>query len=146
MLVKDLMSVDPLVLSVDETIVVAELLMNMAHIRHLPVVKGGRVVGLVTHRDLLGACSALLSRPSSDLEDRKYEMAVAEVMQVDVRTIDADVDMRDAIEVMIDHKYGCLPVTDQGRLVGILTEADFLKFAKRELDQRDARKRTHGEV
>ncbi len=135
----ELMTVDPLVLAVDESLQVAEMFMQLAHIRHLPVVEADRVVGLVTHRDLLGAATDLLAQPGGcDADLRLKAVPVASIMRRDVRTIEDTTDVRDAIDIMLDHKYGCLPVTKEGHIVGILTEADFLKYAKRCLDQGSA--------
>lgn len=143
MLVRDLMSRDPLVLAPDETLDVAEMFMSLAHIRHLPVTDGGRVVGLVTHRDLLRACARLVaaepSLPGNDLAEAKKTVVVAEIMQSDVRTVDVKCGVRQAIDLMIDHKFGCLPVTEHNRLVGIITEADFLKLARRLVTERGDR-------
>lgn len=136
MQVSELMTVDPLVLAADETLQVAEMFMQLAHIRHLPVVEDGRVVGLVTHRDLLGAATGQLAEPPcDDAQVLPLSVSVTSMMRRDIRTIEATADARDAINIMIDHKYGCLPVTQDGHIVGILTEADFLKYAKRCLDQ-----------
>ncbi|MEM7163889.1 MAG: CBS domain-containing protein [Planctomycetota bacterium] len=133
--IRELMTSDPLVLAVDEPLRVAEMFMDLAHVRHLPVVEEMRVVGLVTHRDLLGVATKLLGTPVDAVSrDRIRSVPVASIMRRDVRTIDAEMDVREAIDIMIDHKYGCLPVTTEGHLVGILTEADFLKYAKRCLE------------
>ncbi|MGE3167020.1 MAG: CBS domain-containing protein [Planctomycetota bacterium] len=140
MRVEEVMSRDPIVLAPDETLDVAEMLMNFAHIRHLPVTENGIVVGLVTHRDLLRACVQRMGancEPSARTAAESKELVqVAEIMRVDVRTIDAKSDVREAIDIMIDHKYGCLPVTEKRHLVGIITEADFLKLARRHLSER----------
>lgn len=127
MRVAELMTRDPLVLDVDGSLHLAEMFMRFAHIRHLPVVDAGRVVGLVTHRDLLRAS---VEGPAQS------RVAVSSIMRRDVMTIDADANLREAVRIMIDQKLGCLPVTDGGRLVGIITEADFLKFTDQVLRER----------
>ena len=134
-LVRQLMTKDPLVLMADDSIDIAERFMEFAHIRHLPVVDGEHVVGLVTHRDILRASISLLTGISRQGDEGiKRGIPVVEIMRKDVSTIAPDTDVRAAIDTMLDHKYGCLPVTQEGRLVGILTEADFLKFAEKWLD------------
>jgi CBS domain-containing membrane protein len=121
MQVRDLMSTNLVTLNVHADLELAEGLMSLLRIRHLPVVEGDRLVGLVTHRDLLRAA---LRSPL-----RGSRVPVREVMRVDVTTTGPDADLRDVVEVMLGHKYGCLPVVDaQGRLEGILTEADFLRL------------------
>jgi CBS domain-containing membrane protein len=72
------------------------------------------------------------------VRQRKLTVTVAEIMRPDVAFVTPDTDVRSAVETMIDHKYGCLPVCEEGRrLVGIVTEADFLKFTRRLLEQVD---------
>ncbi len=130
MIVQELMTEDPLTLDRNQSLELAQDLLRFAHIRHLPVIENGKVVGLVTHRDLL---RAVVERSSEALP----AIPIERVMRTDIRTIDATVDVREAVEIMIDHKYGCLPVTSGEQLVGILTEADFLKYVKRALQQRE---------
>ena len=128
MRVRELMTPEPLILMVDDTVEVAKSFNDFAHIRHLPVVDGARVVGLVTHRDILRATISLLSGRGDDQQESQEGIAIAEIMRRDVSSISADADVRLAIRTMMEHKYGCLPVVENDKLVGILTEADFLKF------------------
>jgi len=98
-------------------------------IRHIPVVDdGGYLVGLVTHRDLLR--NTLMERPRSSayVEDSILEdLRVEEVMTRKLEVGSPNMPLRDAARVMLDKKYGCLPVVDGQRLVGILTESDFMR-------------------
>ena len=101
----------------DEPINAVQNLMDRKHIRHVPVVDGaGRVLGVVSQRDVLQRAL---------LEDTG---AVSEIMAWKTETIDADEPLSKAARIMLGQKYGCLPVVEHGRLVGILTEADFVKF------------------
>lgn len=103
--------------------------MTECHIRHVPVVDDhGTLVGLVSHRDLLR--STLVERPgvSSYVEDSLLQgMKVGEVMTTELEVATPETDLREAARIMLREKYGCLPVVDGNRLVGILTEADFLR-------------------
>ncbi|HEX9734778.1 MAG TPA: CBS domain-containing protein [Thermoanaerobaculia bacterium] len=98
-------------------------------IRHIPVVDPERyLVGLVSQRDLLR--NTLMERPggSSYVEDSILEeLRVEEVMTRELEVGTPSMTLRDAARLMLDKKYGCLPVVDGQRLVGILTEADFLR-------------------
>jgi acetoin utilization protein AcuB len=101
-------------------------LMQQRHIRHLPVVDGDRMVGLVTDRDLRRAApSPLLPRqaPETLLETTRVDR----VMLKEPQTIAADRPLRDALQLFVDKKYGALPVMDQGRLVGIITPIDVMR-------------------
>lgn len=139
MRIHELMTPDPITLMNDDSFDLAEKFMEFAHIRHLPVVDGERLIGLVTHRDLLKASLRHLRDVSPrDIDERKHVVTVQDIMRSDVEFVTPDTDVRRAIEVMVDHKYGCLPVCDEERRIqGIVTEADFLKFTRRLLEQVD---------
>ena len=123
-LVKHLMTPHVVTFFEEQTLPLAEDIMRLKHLRHLPVVDdSGRLVGLVTHRDLLGAVD---------------EVRVCQIMTRDVWTVRPDVNASIAAAVLYDHKFGCLPVIDEhGILVGIITEHDFLRFATKVLENTD---------
>lgn len=106
-------------------------LMDMAKIRHIPILDEADVFhGLVTHRDLLGFTVSRLAELESSMQDElDSAIMVAEIMRTDVTTTTPETLLCDAAEQLYRHKYGCLPVLEQGRLVGIITEADFLRLA-----------------
>lgn len=131
LLVSEIMTTEVVTLDVDENLDVADTVMNLARIRHLPVVKDGKLVGLVTHRDLLAAQASTMTPEDRDLN--KYVMA-RQIMRSDVRTVTPDSSVLDAARLMQEFKYGCLPVVDDGQLVGIITEADFLDLVIRALE------------
>lgn len=114
---------------------------GMAHFkfRHLPVVDGKRLVGLVTHRDLLRvAASALDPRGAQKTKSMNEQVFVRDVMQREVVTVRDDTPILDAGRLMWNNKMSCLPVvSDSGDLLGLVTEADFLKLALILLDAND---------
>jgi CBS domain-containing protein len=128
--VRDLMTAEVFVVSPDDSLSAARDLMSRRHIRHVPVVADdGSVAGLVSERDLLRrAFSSDADLPLSLQEDLLSAVKVSDVMTWEVETIEADADLASAAQLMLDNKYGCLPVVEQGVLTGILTEADFVRF------------------
>ena len=109
---------------------VVEDLMDWKHVRHLPVINDdSQLVGLITHRDLLRACVSSLAGITQQEQDALLRgIPVREIMQADIVTVSPESDAREAARTMLDLKIGCLPVVDGGKLVGILTEADFLRY------------------
>lgn len=120
--VADIMSTDLFTVRPDDLMDVAASVMEWKHVRHVPVEDDhGALVGLVSHRELL----ALLAAPG-DARDR----AVGEVMRPSPRTIRPGASCAEALELLRDGTLGCLPVVENGQLVGIVTERDFLPFAR----------------
>ena len=114
----------------------AAALMRRRRIRHLPVVDaGGRLVGIVTDRDLRQVLfdPAILDRP--DLARTLQSLTVREVMTWGVVTVRPDTDVREAARLMHERKIGALPVVDGGRVVGILTEGEVLRVLQALLRQ-----------
>lgn len=106
---------------------------GMAHFkfRHLPVVDGKKLVGLVTHRDLIRiAASALEAGAEQKTAHMNERLFARDVMQKEVVTVFPDTPILDAGRLMWNNKMSCLPVVDaDGELLGIVTEGDFLKLA-----------------
>ncbi len=124
--VKDIMTEKVITLSPDDDLALANNVVDLAHVRHLPVVDRNRVlIGLITHRDLLGIWA--------DCGDRGARSLLAQdVMTTRVQVIRATAPLNSAMKMMLANKFGCLPVVDHRRhLVGIITEYDVVKFAKR---------------
>ena len=131
MLVRDYMTKDVFTLRVDKKLVIADELMKWAHVRHVPVVdQDGRLVGIVSHRDLLRASISSIETRVAAAEKRQHlsSVTVREVMQAQVQTISPDAPVQEAAKLMRERKIGCLPVVTDGRLIGIITESDLLRI------------------
>ena len=131
--VRELMSTDLVTLTEDETLAHAQGCMARGRIRHLPVVRDGKLVGLLTHRDLLAASFSIFAEVDRGEQRRIFgTVPVVEAMHRDVVTVAPDLPVREAARILIENKYGCLPVVGPaGELVGIVTEADFLHLTVR---------------
>jgi CBS domain-containing membrane protein len=134
----EIMSVDLITLYEETNLDLAHTVMKLSRIRHIPVVRGEELVGLITHRGLYGALVAQVLK-SAGSHDQKALMSVpvSEIMQKNIPTVKPETDLLEAIDLMLEFKYGCLPVVENGKLVGIVTEADFLKLAKKYLYEQD---------
>jgi CBS domain-containing membrane protein len=130
-LVRDIMTREVITLFEEDNLVGVEEGMKRYRFRHLPVADGGKLVGLITQRDLLRIAASDLE-PSSMRKTEHYRQGVfvRDVMQRDLVTVREDTPLADAGLLLWTNKLGCLPVTtDDGTLVGIVTEADFVKLA-----------------
>jgi CBS domain-containing protein len=132
-LVEDLMTRELITLKPDDNLAQADTFMNRGRIRHLPVVdSAGRLVGLVTHRDLLKVFA-------DRTREGAMEVRAGDVMTTGVATVTPQTRLIDALNLMIENKYGCLPALDvDGKLVGLITQFDLMKFAAhfvRDLDE-----------
>ena len=127
--VRDLMSIKVATLERDDTLDIADGVMAMGRIRHLPVLNVDKVLGIVSQRDLfrsaLGTALAFGIRRPQEL---MRSVAVQDVMSAPAITIGPDAPVQDAARVMVEKKIGCLPVVEEGSLVGILTETDILRY------------------
>ena len=130
MSVADLMTSDVVTLAEDETLAHAQRCMARGRIRHLPVVREGRLVGLITHRDLLAASFSIFAEVESSEQRRIFDtVRVVEAMHRDVVSVSPQLPVSKAARILLENKYGCLPVVDdEQQLLGIVTEADFLRL------------------
>ncbi|WP_449242182.1 CBS domain-containing protein [Desulfovibrio sp.] len=128
--VADIMTKSVYSLRETDTLLSARALMKLQRIRHIPIVtKDTMFIGLLTHRDLLSATVSQLAEVDPETQDEiDAGIPIKEIMRTDLKTVEPGATVRSAAEILLNHKYGCLPVVDKGRLVGILTEADFLKL------------------
>lgn len=129
-LVRDVMTRDVVTLGRNDKLLVADDLMRLGRIRHLPVVdESGELVGIVSQRDLFHSGLIKALGYGTHAQRQALDMVVVkEAMRTQVLTTGLDTPLRDAAKVMLDRKIGCLVVLDQGRIAGILTESDFVKL------------------
>jgi acetoin utilization protein AcuB len=111
----------------DATLAQARQLLHTHRIRHLPVVEGDRLLGILTDRDIRQASPSSAAGISPDRTSAFLaQIPVIKAMVSEVRTVSPYTTIEEAARLMIEHKIGCLPVTEAGRLVGIITETDIL--------------------
>ena len=127
--VRDVMSRKMVTISESDTLSTVEDIMTLGHVRHMPVVRAGKLVGVVSERDLLRASLSNLTEFAS--EERRaflHVVEIAQVMSAPPIVIDVDASIEEAARVMAEHKIGCLPVIENGSLLGLVTETDVLRF------------------
>ena len=128
MIVRDLMTRDPLTVSIDTPLLEARRMMMERRIRHLLVTDGRRLAGIVTDRDIrLNLPSPATSLSVWEVNYLVARLSVDSVMTRPVITVDPRRDAVAAARIMLEHKIGALPVIDAGTIVGIVTETDILR-------------------
>lgn len=140
---RDLMTEELIALRHTDSLLEAKQTMEEARIRHLPIIDdAGAFVGLLTHRDLLAASVSRLADIDADTQEEIYSgIPVSEVMRADVAMATPELPLRQAAEVLLTQKYGCLPVVECGKLVGILTASDFIRLSLELMDALEASER-----
>jgi len=128
MTVKELMTPNPITTGPDTPVLEARQLMIQKRIRHLLVADGGKLLGIVTDRDIrLNLPSPATSLSVWEVNYLLARMTVESAMTTSVVVVSPRHDAKEAASLMLDHKIGALPVVDGGRLVGIITETDLLR-------------------
>lgn len=127
MLVKHRMTPDPVSVRPSDTLAHALKLTREHRVRHLPVVEGGEIVGIVSDRDIRLAMPSPLAVPDPERAAFLEGTAVADIMAREVITVGPFDTVEDAAVLLHRHRVGSVPVVDAlGRLLGILTETDIL--------------------
>lgn len=123
-IVRQFMSTDLFTLHPDDLVDLAASVMDWRHIRHVPVEDdAGSLVGLISHRDMLRMMAqGMLNRTTG-------HVAVKEIMKQELVTIAPDTPTIEALRIMQQKRVGCLPVVQEGRLVGLVTAYDFLSLS-----------------
>jgi CBS domain-containing membrane protein len=128
-LVENVMSTDVFTLGRNDKLSVADDLMKQRRIRHIPVLNSNGVLcGILTQRDLFrGILLRSLGYGSRAEQKLLDSLSIKDAMHDEVLTISPESTLSDAADLMLSNKVGCLPVVDGEQLVGMISEADFVK-------------------
>lgn len=130
MIVEKRMTRNPITVHPETAVIDAQSLMRREKISRLPVVdKAGRLVGIVSEKDLIYASPSRVSTLDVyEMHSLLAKLTVETVMKKKVITIEGDTPVEDAARIMVDNDIGGLPVMKGGKLVGIITESDIFKM------------------
>lgn len=122
------MTRDPITVATDATMKEALMLMRQHQIRHLPVVHGGSLIGILSDRDVRRASPSLLTGIDRDNYDQVLnETLVNRIMTREPFTVASQTSLIEAVRVLVEKRIGSIPVVDGTDLVGIFTERDALR-------------------
>ena len=138
MRIRDIMTKNPITVDSETLVLDAQKIMKESNIRRLPIVDKGKLVGIVTQHDLLQASpSPATSLSVHELNYLLAKMKVKEVMKKNPVTFTPDTPFEEALRIGQEKKIGSFPVMDKGKLVGIATESDIVRFLTRSLGLRE---------
>ncbi len=127
--VRDVMTSPATTIPHDARLIDAVLTLRSSGFRHLPVVDGERLVGILSDRDIQRLSPSLLAKVSPEEYNAIFEnTSLARVMTRNPVTVAPETPIAEAATIMRERQVGCLPVVEADRLVGILAKADMLNF------------------
>jgi CBS domain-containing protein len=127
--VRDIMATEVTTLGRNDSLQLARDIMTLGRVRHFPVIDDGKLVGVVSQRDLYKASLGSVMKYGEKAQRAFLEgIAVKEVMSDPPITIAPHASVKEAARLMMEKKIGCLPVLEGAKLMGIVTETDMLKL------------------
>ncbi|HWP58611.1 MAG TPA: CBS domain-containing protein [Candidatus Acidoferrales bacterium] len=126
--VREIMMSHPVTLGPDDTLETANDLITLGRIRHVPILENGRLVGILSQRQLLGPCVGIMLGVKGKTKKALLKsFRVKELMCSPVFTISPEATLKEAARLMAEKRIGCLPVVDGSQLVGLITVTDILR-------------------
>jgi len=139
MLVRDIMTTDFITLQEDESLLDATLIFARSGFRHIPILNGKQLVGIVTERDLKHYTPSILSGIPAEEYNRLMESTpLSKIMTRAPITTEPGKSVYEAARMLYDRRIGCLPVVEGGELKGIVTTTDMLNLLIQLLGEKDA--------
>jgi acetoin utilization protein AcuB len=138
MRIRDMMTKNPVTVDSETLVMDAQKIMKENNVRRLPVVDKGKLLGIVTKHDILEASpSPATSLSVHELNYLLSKMKVKEIMKKNPVTLTPDTPFEEALKIGQEKKIGSFPVVENGKLVGIATESDIVRFLTRALGVRE---------
>ena len=138
MRIRDMMTKNPVTVDSETLVMDAQKIMKENNVRRLPVVDKGKLLGIVTKHDILEASpSPATSLSVHELNYLLSKMKVKEIMKKNPVTLTPDTPFEEALKIGQEKKIGSFPVLENGKLVGIATESDIVRFLTRALGVRE---------
>lgn len=127
--VSKIMSRDVITLNLNDNMELAEKLFETKHIRHIPIVSGIKVVGMLSHTDLMRISFSDLDEDENEINSVVYDLfSIEQVMAKSVVSVSSETTIKETAEILTKHEFHAVPVVDDGELVGIVTSTDLIQF------------------
>jgi CBS domain-containing protein len=129
--VKEIMMGSPVTLAPEDNLDLVNDIIALGRIRHIPVLDRGRLVGIISERDLMGAAvPAIFGLKQKSKSALLKTYAIKDFMKKNVITVKPDTPIKEAAHLMAQKKIGCVPVVADGSLVGLVTTTDILRYVE----------------
>ena len=127
--VKEIMTGAPVTLKPEDTLDLANDIMSLGQIRHLPIVENGKLVGILSQRDLFGAAvDKIFKLKVRQQRELLKSFQIREIMHRKVISVTPDTIIKEAAHLMAEKKIGSLPVLEGDELVGLVTSTNVLRY------------------
>ena len=127
--VSKIMTRDVITLNLNDNMELAEKLFETKHIRHIPIVNGMKVVGMLSHTDLMRISFSDLDDEENEINSVVYDLfTIEQVMAKSVISVTSETTIKEAAEILTKHEFHAVPVVDDDELVGIVTSTDLIQF------------------
>jgi len=127
--VSKIMTRDVITLNLNDNMELAEKLFETKHIRHIPIVNGKKVVGMLSHTDLMRISFSDLDEEENEINSVVYDLfTIEQVMAKSVISVTSETTIKEAAEILTKHEFHAVPVVDDDELVGIVTSTDLIQF------------------
>jgi CBS domain-containing protein len=144
--VAEIMTREPYTLGPDDSLASARQMMAEHHIRHIPVLSSdGSLIGLVSQRDVLAAEDSTVLNEEGGPDSRDQYVAISSIMTTPAQSVEESAGLRGTAMHLQKNKLGCLPVLNEGQLVGIITDSDFVAIAINLMEQLESTEPEEGE-
>lgn len=130
--VHEIMMGSPVTLKPEDTLDLANDIICLGRIRHIPVIKDEKLVGLLSERNLIGAAAIKILRLDQKRKSALLKsVLIKDVMTKKVITVKPNILIKNAARLMANKKIGCVPVVENGALIGLLTTTNILRYVER---------------
>lgn len=127
--VSTIMTKNVVKLNLSDELTKAETLFKKHNIRHIPVVTGTKIIGMLSHSDLLRISFADAVYEDEEIDSVVYDMFdISQVMTKHIITVTEDTTIRETAKILASREFHALPVVNDGNLVGIVTTTDLIKY------------------
>lgn len=127
--VSKIMTRDVITLNLNDNMELAEKLFETKHIRHIPIVNGKKVVGMLSNTDLMRISFSDLDEEENEINSVVYDLfTIEQVMAKSVISVTSETTIKEAAEILTKHEFHAVPVVDDDELVGIVTSTDLIQF------------------